>query len=238
MLEFPLLSEDELADMPVYFSLEEALENPDQVYILELSGGAESEKSLELALPKLPRIQQFVFQNNTQVISFPKQLAELKNLQAIELRDSSLETLPDELGELEHITDFIMTGCKYVTEFPEFICNWSELIYLEITDTKIEELPPAIGNLGNLEDLNINQNLLVTLPSEISQLQSLRVLRTYGNYAMTLPKALKELQELESFDHGLIKIPSTTVMDFRGEMPNTKFTQVTSYDEVKEEDDF
>ncbi len=238
MLEFPLLSEDELADKPVYFSLEEALENPDQVYILELSGGTESEKTLELALPKLPRIQQFVFQNNTQVISFPKQLAELKNLQAIEIRDSILESLPEELSQLQHVTDFIMTGCKYVTEFPESICNWSELIYLEVTDTKIEELPASIGNLSNLEDLNINQNMLVTLPPEISQLQSLRVLRTYGNYAMTLPKTLKELQDLESFDHGLIKFPGTTVMAFREEMPNTKFTQVTSYDDIKEDDDF
>ena len=238
MHEYPLLSEDQLADMPVFFSLEEALENPDNCYILELSGDSESENSLAKALPQLPRIQQFIFQNNTQVVNVPRELALLKNLQAIEFRDSVVETFPQELGELSHVTDFILTGCKYVSEFPSFICNWAELIYLEVTDTKIEELPAEIGNLANLEDLNINQNRLVTLPHEISQLQTLRILRTYGNYAMTIPTSLKELQDLETFDHGLIRFLGTTVMDFRELMPNTKFSQVTTYDDVKDGDDF
>ena len=233
-----LLSEDQLADAPVFFSLEEALENPDECYILELSSGAESEQILAQSLPKLPRVQQFTFQNNDQVTHFPKELALLKNLQALEIRDCSLETLPVELGDLEHVTDFIVTGCKEFAPFPDFVCNWKELIYLEITDSPIEEIPAAIGNLQNLEDLNINQNRLVTLPDEISQLQSLRILRTYGNYAMTLPSSLKELQDLETFDHGLIRVLGTTIMDFRKLMPNTKFTQVTTYDDVKEDDDF
>lgn len=238
MQQNSLLSEDQLADMPVFFSLEDALENPGNCYILELAAGAESEKALAEALPKLPLVQQFIFQNNTQVINFPKELAALKNLQLIEIRDCSLETFSEGLGNLEHLTDFILTGCKYITEFPYFIPQWSGLIYLEITDTKIEEIPPEIGKLKDLEDLNINQNRLVTLPPEISGLSSLRILRTYGNYAMTIPVALKELQELETFDHGLIRFLGTTVMEFREKMPNTKFTQVTSYDDVKDGDDF
>ncbi len=237
MQQYTLLSEDELADAPAYISLEEALENPDECYILELSSGAESEKSLAQALPKLPRVQQLYFLNNTQVISFPKELAELKNLQLIEIRDCSLETLPEELSQLTEVTDFIMTGCKYVSEFPSFLTGWTDLIYLEITDTKIEEIPAEIGNLTNLEDLNINQNRLYTLPSEIDQLQSLSILRTYGNYAMTLPESLSKLQDLETFDHGLIRVPDTTIMEFRAEMPNTKFTQVTSYDDIRDDDE-
>ena len=238
MQQYPLLSEDQLADEPVFFSLEEALENPENCYILELSSGAESEKALASALPKLPRVQHFVLQNNNQITDFPKELAGLKNLQVLEIRDCILETLPQEIEQLQHVTDLIMTGCKEISEFPTQICSWDSLIYLEIIDTQIEDMPPEIGNLKNLVDLNINQNRLVTLPEEIAQLQSLEVLRTYGNYAMTLPATLQELQGLELFEHGLIRVLGTTIMDFRKLMPNTKFVQTTSYDDVKDDDDF
>ncbi len=237
MQQNTLLSEDELADAYAFITLEEALENPGECYILELLTGAESEKSLAQALPKLPLVQQFIFHNNTQITAFPKELADLKNLQLIEIRDCSLETFPKELSQLTLVTDFILTGCKYVTEFPSFVTKWPDLIYLEITDTQIEEIPPEIGDLKKLEDLNINQNRLHTLPSEISGLQSLEVLRTYGNYAMTLPVSLSDLHGLKLFEHGLIRVPDTTVMEFRREMPGTTFKQVTSYDDFKDDDE-
>jgi len=237
MQEYPLLTEDDLADMPAFTSLEEALESPDECFILELPDGAESEKALQEALPKLPRIQQLIFLNNDQVLNFPKELAMLKNLQYLEIRDSILESLPEEIGSLEHVTDLVITECKTFTLLPDSICNWPGLVYLEVAGTALDELPDNIGNWKSLEDLNINQNKLSTLPEQIGDLKSLQILRTYGNYAMTLPDSLEQLKQLKTFDHGLIRFRRQNVAEVQAAMPNTVFKQVTSYDDFKDDDE-
>lgn len=237
MQEYPLLNEDDLADMSAFTSLEEALESPDECFILELPDGAESEKALKEAFPKLPRIQQLIFLNNDQVLNFPSEIATLKNLQYLEIRDSILETLPEDIVALQHMTDLVITGCKYLTGLPAAIWDWDGLIYLEITDTALEELPAGISKMKQLEDLNINQNKLSTLPEEIGDLPSLKILRIYGNYAMTLPDSLERLQQLETFDHGLIRFQRQNVSEVQASMPNTTFKQVTSYDDFKDDDE-
>lgn len=233
MEDFPLLSDEQLEHKHIFGSLEEALGNTDECYQLELTEGVETEEDLASALPRLGRLQTLIFTDNQRVKQFPHELAHLKNLQYLEIRECAIEAFPEDMDKLHHITDFIVSDCPRLRIFPEFIFKWTGLQYLEIAGTGIMGIPAGIGNLTELEDLNINQNQLHDLPKDLAKLHKLNTLRTYGNYAMYLDaKVFMQLKALETFDHGLIQFQGATIQEVQAALPNAVFTQVSKNDPV------
>ena len=91
MSEYPLLSEQELEEMPIFASLQEAMEDPDNAYSLELIGEPFFADELEEFVEQCPRIQVLVINSNEDLTEIPECIAGLANLQYLEVRDCPLE---------------------------------------------------------------------------------------------------------------------------------------------------
>ncbi|XP_059639126.1 disease resistance protein RPM1-like [Cornus florida] len=84
----------------------------------------------------------------------------LKLIKVLDLRDASLETVPDEVLKLFHLKDLSLRG------------------------TKVKMLPKSIRNLVNLETLDLKNTFLTVLPIEILKLQRLRHLLVYRHWTL------------------------------------------------------
>lgn len=114
-----------------YYSLEEALQNPEQVYKLDLSMQKISELSPEIG--------------------------KLKNLEMLDLSFNIFSDLPQELAELENLKTLKLTGCRRMPKLPEVITkipNLKELELFDIPEWKGTKIKIAIESLPNVKVLH------------------------------------------------------------------------------------
>lgn len=144
-----LLDAVALDSMRTFRSLEKALENPDQVYRLDLSG------------QKLKEVPEEVFR--------------FKNLNALDLSHNKLKALPDRLQELKHMQEFRASRNK-LTEVPKSFCRMVHLKRLDISRNALTGLPKCIGAFKQLVSLDLWDNDLAEFPEEMGDMKSLRFL--------------------------------------------------------------
>lgn len=136
-----------LDSVRTFRSLEKALENPDQVYRLDLSG------------QKLKEVPEGVFQ--------------LKNLNALDLSNNKLKELPERLQELKHMQEFRASRNK-LTEVPKSICRFIHLKRLDLSRNALTALPKCVGALHELVSLDLWDNDLADFPEEMANMRALR----------------------------------------------------------------
>lgn len=170
-----------------YFSLEEALKNPERVYRLELK-----DKGL------------------TEV---PPEIGKLTNLKWLVLSVNQLKRLPPEIGNLQNV-EYLSLHRNELTELPAEIGKMTGVKILRVFNNRLTSLPPEIGLLRNLEELDVSRNRgLTQLPDELGQLENLRKLVLNQTALESLPgpllAKLKNLRELqaESMSPKLKSIP-------------------------------
>jgi len=148
-----LLEPEELKLVKTYFSLQDALLQPDSVIKLSLKG-----KKLKEIPPEvftLNNLQVLILSKN-QVKEIPADIAKLKSLQELDLSNNDLTNLPPQIGELLHLS------------------------ILKLNKNEITSLPPETGNLINLEILEMWDNELDTVPEEMKNLRHLKVFELRG----------------------------------------------------------
>lgn len=148
-LKAQLLDAAALDSMRTFRSLEKALQDPDQVYRLDLSG------------QKLKEVPEGVFL--------------LKNLNALDLSGNKLKALPDRLQELRYMQEFRASRNK-LTEVPESFCRLVHLKRLDLSRNGLVGLPPCIAAFTQLVSLDLWDNDLADFPEEMADLKSLRFL--------------------------------------------------------------
>jgi len=160
------LKEDKLADttsiqvikvekLESYYSIEEALEEPEKVYSLDLSESDLASVPIKDIL-KLPVLLDLRL-NNNKLKKLPKEIGELKDIRWINLENNQLEQLPKEIWDLK------------------------KLEYLNLSNNKLTELPKEIGQLINLKKLWLSHNQIKALPEEMKHLIKLECLYLEGN---------------------------------------------------------
>ena len=152
----------------------------------------------------------------------PSSIADLANLQRLELGSNHLSSLPPELANLSNLKilnvsrnqlgslaiDFskfsklqkLWIYGNSLNEIPESITTLSQLQDLHIGQNPITYVPSGIGNLTNLQELNINNSKLSSLPDDIIHLTNLNVLHLHGCNFSLFPAVvckLTSLQELQ-----------------------------------------
>ena len=153
MLAFPFNTNAQLLDavaldsMRTFRSLEKALENPDQVYRLDLSG------------QKLKEVPEGVYL--------------LKNLNALDLSNNKLKVLPDRLQELRNMQEFRASRNK-LTEVPKSLCRLTHLKRLDLSRNALTGLPTCVGAFKEIVSLDLWDNDLAEFPEEMAEMRALR----------------------------------------------------------------
>lgn len=154
MTAFPqLLTKEQLNQYPIYTSLEEALQNPAEVYRFKWKGKIDS---LPENFFQLTNLQELTL-SKCRLISVNQQIGKLKNLQYLNVAHNRLVGLPETIGQLKHLKSLIvnrnMIGC-----LPESIGELHELTYIDAWDNPMYELPESIANLQNtLKTIDLRQ---------------------------------------------------------------------------------
>ncbi|KAL7205150.1 hypothetical protein ACSBR2_018137 [Camellia fascicularis] len=137
----------------------------------------------------------------------------LQLLRVLDLEDSPIEVLPEELVDLFSLRYLNLKGTR-VKELPKSIGRLCNLNTLDITDSKIEVLPAGITELQNLQHLMMYHSDLrifddfpfyrgTTTPSNICKLKNLQVLAGVEAQA-DLMKRIKNMTQLKRI--GITKV--------------------------------
>jgi hypothetical protein len=197
-----LLSQAELADKVVfqtYTSLDDALENPDDVYVLQLY-----DKSLTQfpeAIFKFRNLQYLNLGQN-QIRVLPKDIYKLSLLQEIRLSNNQLLNLPPEIGRLKYLRRLELNG-NHFGALPDEFQTLHKLRTLNLSENKFTEFPLVIGKLTGLEILDISSNQITDLPVQIEKLKRLTELNIKNNQLTVLPKEVFLLKNLQKLDVGV-----------------------------------
>ena len=223
------------AGQKIYRSLEEALQNPDDVCILDL----------ELKLwPKIKELPSFIsrFSNLKELYlghnfldKIPPEIGKLSKLEILDLCISHLEELPREMRNLSSLR--VLRLCDNgISRIPEEIFSLTNLEILDISrlnayerknDASIPKeitIPSSIGKLVNLKKLNLQENLLFQLPSEIGSLQNLEVLELGINDFKELPDVVLQLKNLKWLDMQNGIIPETEKTRIKKLLPKVRIS--------------
>lgn len=121
--------------------------------------------------------------------SLPRSIADLTNLEVLDLSDNKLTSLPLAICELRHLR------------------------ILHVDNNRLSSLPEEIGNLGNLATLLLHDNELTSLPEGLERLTALRLLFLQGNPRLKLPP---EMLGPAPSDRGSAKEPAkpATILDY------------------------
>lgn len=145
------------------------------------------------------------------------------NLTRLSLENTTLESIPDWLGELTTLTELdlsrrtkdsepkltelptslagltlletVLVPHNSLSALPTAVHNWTSLRVLIVNNNKIASLPEWIGDLKHLTTLELQGNPISALPDEIGQLASLRDLRLDDTELRTLPTSILDLPD-------------------------------------------
>lgn len=129
----------------IYTDLQQALQEPEKVYHLDLS-----KKKLE---------------------EFPMDILKLTNLRTLKLAKNKIKSVPEEIQQLTHLVELDVSNNK-LKEFGKGICQLLTLERLILNQNYIESIPSEIKNLKNLVYLDMWDNELWFFPDELSELSS------------------------------------------------------------------
>lgn len=158
--------------IPVYTKLEDALENPDAVEVLNLSKQKLTDLSVNIL--KLRNLKElYLFRN--ELDQFPAGIAELKKLEVLNMSLNRIKEVPPEIKNLTNLESLYLNN-NHLVQLPPEIGKLSSLKRLDLIGNELAALPEAIGNLKNLEILMLHSNKLVSLPPSVKKLKKLRVI--------------------------------------------------------------
>jgi Leucine-rich repeat (LRR) protein len=145
------LPNEPLKEQKLYTSLKEALQNPEQVYRLNL---------------KLPR----------KCDSIPEEVFQLTNLQELRLTGCHLNIINRNIGKLQSLR-FLHLNRNNLVRLPEEFTQLTHLVLLDISRNPLMELPESMGNMKSLEMIDAWDTQLFVLPESIAQLaETLKVI--------------------------------------------------------------
>ena len=137
-----VLSPLELSQEKIYYSLEEAMKEPEKVYKLSLTG--------------------------QKIKSLPDDFYRLINLHTLDLSNTKLAAISDDISKLQYL-QFLNLYNNRISFLPSNLQDLSQLHTLYLGRNKLVEIPAWVGGLGKLRILDIAYNRLN--PREVASLQ-------------------------------------------------------------------
>ena len=126
---------------------------------------------------------------------FWKSLSRCARLEHLDISESNLKTVPEEMYRLSNLTTLNLGG-NHLTELPSEIGRLSRLQCLLLHDNQLSELPSEIGQLTELRTLVLMYNRLTDLPQEVANLSKLKQLHLRRNRLLEMPRFLSDMPAL------------------------------------------
>ena len=144
---------DSWQSTPLYTSLEEALQSPENTYRLKLRIKADS---LPEALFQLTNLRELtVARCKLSVLN--ERIGELKNLRYLNVSGNKLVRLPESIGELTSLQTLVISR-NLIEALPNTIAELHELTYIDAWDNPLYTLPESIKLLRNtLKTIDLRQ---------------------------------------------------------------------------------
>lgn len=141
----PKLDAYQLRNTKWYYSITEAMREPEKVYRLSLS--KQKYKELPPGLDRFSNLQVLNLSNN-KLKTIPADISRLKNLQVLMLNKNKINYLPEEIKNMESLTTIYLSQNRLV-EVPAWVGGLSKLRYLDL----------SLNNLTNYEIELVRQRL-------------------------------------------------------------------------------
>jgi Leucine-rich repeat (LRR) protein len=125
----------------------------------------------------------------------PKAICRLNHMDALYIDNCSVNSLPEEIGDLANLECLWITKCRNLKELPKSIGRLQRLGMLLVNENGIESIPSMIGNLKNLRRLVLEGNRLNDLPPTFSELKVIE-LNLKGNLFKEVPDEVLGMQNL------------------------------------------
>ena len=148
-----LLSNSELREKPVFTSIEEAAQSPQEVYRMKLKFKGDS---LPDELFQFTNLQELVV-SRCKLSVLNTRIGELTNLQRLDVSVNHLVVLPESIGRLVHLKELIINR-NIIAALPESIGNLESLEYIDAWSNPLYVLPEGISALKyTLKELDLRQ---------------------------------------------------------------------------------
>jgi len=154
---------------------------------------------------------QFLDLSNSSLTEIPNEVGELVHLKNLYLKDNYIRTVPEFILNLKDLQKIVLSN-NNLTEVPEVITKLHNLISLNVDNNSITELTPLIGNAKSLEYLGIFNNQLTSLPKEIGNLPSITNINVMNNNITKVPDEIGKLNTLNTlylYNNHIETIPSS-----------------------------
>lgn len=159
--------------------------------------------------------------------------------QISQVRDSVLESLPEDVGNFPRLEKLCLDN-TLIKELPDEIGNLVELreLVVRYRDPRyfhgligrrcpLHRIPATIGRLLKLETLDLSGNNIASLPDTIGDLRALKVLCLAGCPLTALPESIGRLTNLEALDLG--GCPLESLPDSVGELQRLRVLVFKDY---------
>ncbi|XP_074531371.1 leucine-rich repeat-containing protein 18 [Halichoeres trimaculatus] len=129
------------------------------------------------------------------IITFPKCLLKLTNVDELDLSRNMIQKLPEDIGRLSWLRWLDLHSNK-LESLPESMGNLVGLTHLNLSNNCLTSagLPASLGALTGLTSLNLGLNQLDALPATMTRLDNLQELGLFDNCFTKLPECVRELR--------------------------------------------
>ena len=146
-----LLAKSNLDTCLKFQSIQEALQSPDEVFVLDLSKN--KLKAFPKEILKFKNLQKLILFKN-KIDSIPANIKSLKNLQYLNLGKNKLETFPKGITELNNLNTLILNQ-NNISSIPDNIDGLYNLEYLDMWSNNIGYISDNIKFLTKLNELDL-----------------------------------------------------------------------------------
>jgi len=124
----------------------------------------------------------------------PEEIANLKNLEELHIKNNCIYDLPDSIGKLSHLK-ILDAGHNDLTMYSESIGDLVSLEKLDVSNNRLRFIHDDIGKLESLRVLNVRNNKIQYIPESLSGLKNLRMFDLRNNEFFFFPESISKLQK-------------------------------------------
>lgn len=174
--------------------------NPQHVNLIHKIEDAKEDMLQEIPFEELGDLSlvKSLLISNQQIRKLSSKLGEMTSLYYINITETPLEELPEEIGNLTEMLVFSAVDI-FETDFDEYLYRLSEGPRHEATFTSpagLTRLPASFGKLKKLQTLNLEANRFTEFPLPICELRALTSLDISRNFITAVPEGIGELTNL------------------------------------------